>query len=150
MGRNDSFKELESKILDNSGEKNAIPEMRFKQDIFILVNEMILANKRLDENFYRRNRNYRLIDKIEFMTCITAVFKLLKNMIREKELDKNSDHVKIFNRLIKLEYHEIDPEVSELIKMENFLLAYAHKLNLTNLLLKGGRGFEEMFGAEYG
>lgn len=139
----DSEDEVDDLIL----EKKAIPELRFKFDIFVAQNRMHESEKRFMD-FYRLNM--RVVNnnlKADFESCLIFLFNKLKYMIVEKYgvLDDWKDEFDkvCFNNLVGLKFSRRNYVVNDLLRMENYLDKMMHGLNLTNLLKQETDPFDE-------
>jgi hypothetical protein len=135
-------------IIDDSDDKKAIPELEFKRSIF---NSILLLGD-LENNLmlnFERLGNYKRLDVILFERELIKLFDLLKNMIIEsKKMDEEDK--KSYFLIKKIKYRLIKPNISQLLLVKDFLLEYAHELNITNLLMGGGQNFIDATKSEYG
>ena len=125
-------------------EKKAIPELRFKFDIFKALSEMDDAEQVMN-HYYRVNHIVNPNHQVLFECKMITVFNKLKMMITaQTPISKWSETDKInYVNLCKLEYNKKNFGLSRLMNMKNYLLRKAHQLNLTNLLKKEQDPMEE-------
>lgn len=129
-------------------DKAAIPEMRFKLGIILALEGLSLAYKELMRGYFRRGGVYRRGDVISYESEILHLFKLVRWMIKDKGVSKEFEG--LYSELVRLEYSERLVSVERLKVFDEFLRFYCHKLRLTDLLLRDGAGFEDLFRREYG
>lgn len=122
--------------------------MIYKEAIVNCCLSLLDVEERLRLSYYKRGNNYKTGDLIEFKVKLVKLFSLIRRMMKEKGIEQA--HISIYNDFLKLEALKEEFNLDELMLFKNFLFYYLHKLNLTNLLLKGQGGFEDQFGKEYG
>ena len=132
--------ESRDRIVEEVMKKEAIPELRFKLQIFETQENMINAEMEMNYNKGFHKRTLALPqDKQNFKSTIIALFSYLKYMIVSYMSDvgeKQYKHDKeIFTDIEKLEYG-IEVSERKLTEYKNFLLLYMHYLKLTDLLRK--------------
>ena len=134
------YAESKDTIVEEVMRKEAIPELRFKLQIFETQEKMINAEMEMN---YNKGFHKRILalpqDKQNFKSTIIALFSYIKYMIVSYMQDIGEQQYKhdreIFIDIEKLEY---GVEVSErkLTEYKNFLLLYMHYIKLTDLLRK--------------
>lgn len=146
------YGESKKTITEEVMKKSAIPELRFKLQIFEAQEKMIDAEKEMNYNKGFHKRQLALPQhKQMFKSTIIALFSYIKYMIVSYMQDigeKQYNHDReIFNDIEKVEY---GLEVSErkLTEYKNFLLLYMHYIKLTDLL-KIPIDWEEEFKKSY-
>jgi hypothetical protein len=128
-----------SSLYDDVGEKKAIPELILKQNIINAQDSMLLYERQMMSHFRSRGKFYRE-DIVAFESSLILLFGFLKEMIKDSGLKTENDRL-VYKIFIRAERGEVfKPDT--LLGLKNFLLRYLHLLNITNLIVSRGKGFE--------
>lgn len=120
-------------------DKKAIPELRYKFNLFVAQERLIASVETLRTNAVLNNNRYSPIDEARLRSSLATLFMYLKYMILEKdnylkkEREWNIDKQN-FMRLNELALRGSKFSTRKYLEMADFLLYWMHELNLTNLL----------------
>lgn len=115
--------------------QEAIPEIRFKLDIFDHRKQVIEAERQLQRARLLNNGIPNPNHIEEFKVSLVCLFDDLKYMIIEKGISTDKNYIHLFNLTEQLEFFGKQFSINELLRIKNFLWACLHKLKLTNLLI---------------
>jgi len=129
---------IEGAILD----KKALPEIRFKYDLFVAHSDLIKSLQILKTNSALNNNHSSLNDIARVKAHVSSLFGYLKYMIlektnymEEKEAKRFGNDWQTFHKINKMyRGQESNVDVKTLCEMVDFLLQWMHDLALTNLL----------------
>lgn len=132
--------------INETDEKKAYPELMLKQQIAIVDRgKVIEAYKELERNRKMNGGVVNLNDKSMFEAELSGLFLDVRNMIcaKKKYSSMNEYEKDCFFKLSELVKGKENLQVSELIKMMNFLFNMLHLLNITNLLMNERDSFDD-------
>lgn len=124
--------------------KEAIPEIKYKYDIFAQLNEVKEAEKVLNYNRWINGGVINQNDLFKFQSELIALWTQVKNMLAEirywdtdilvKKITKDCDWV----RMEMLEYGKVNRyPLTVLLRLKNYVMRGMHRCRLTDLLLEG-------------
>ena len=126
--------ENENKVNQMVMDRQAIPDVRFKLDIFKHKEEVNHTEKDLQRLWVLNNKQVPINYKVDFELALIMQFNDIKYMIIEKQM-----HIGRYEEMFKiteqLEFREREFTVQQLIRIKNYINECLHYLNLTNLII---------------
>lgn len=132
----------EEQVNDLVMKQQAIPEIRFKLDIFDHRRNIIESERTLQRQRLLNNNNVSENQLSDFKVSLICLFNDLKYMIIEKGLNQGNFKHK-YDLTEQLELLQLKMNLTQLLIVKNYLLECLHRLNLTNLLIDNSMNDEE-------
>lgn len=129
------FSSVDENVDNAIMEEKALPEVRYKLDIFKAMTSMIASEQRMRLNMRMNGGIVNPNDKALFETELVRLLSYIKYMVLAQKKVVSLDNP-VYKELVDMEYGKKNFGISELTDMKNFLLSKLHELQLTNLLIK--------------